>query len=103
MKNIMLIIVISIILTGCSSVDSIKIGGGYTTEDGTKIEGDVEVVLNKEETTLTGLNVLETIDQKRNFVILEEKQVSKLLEKVDTEKKMTEKIGIMKRLFDLVR
>lgn len=103
MKKIMFVVIVSIILAGCSSVDSIKIGGGYTTEDGTKIEGDVEVVLNKEETASIGLNVLKTIDQKRNFVILEEKQVSKLLEKVDTEKKMTEKIGIMKRLFDLVR
>lgn len=102
MKKIM-IIAICIILAGCSSVDSIKIGGGYTTEDGTKIDGSVEVVLDKEATASIGLNVLETIDQKVNFVILEEKQVSKLLEKVAPEGKNIPNGSKFKRLSELVK
>ena len=42
MKKIMFVVIVSIILASCSAVDSIKIGGGYTNEDGTKIEGDVD-------------------------------------------------------------
>ena len=46
---ILLFIFVFLCVTGCSAVDSIKIGVGYTGEDGTKVEGDVEVVLSKSE------------------------------------------------------
>lgn len=36
-----------IAIAACSSVDSVKVGGGYENEDGSKVDGSIEIILKK--------------------------------------------------------
>ena len=88
MKKIYLCLFCICICVGCSSVDSIKLGGGYTDSDGTKIEGDVEVVLSKEESAYTGLDILESVENpSEKYIVLSQKDVKKIIDKIEPEKK----------------
>jgi len=100
---LMLCLAVVIGFSGCSSVDSIKIGGSYTGEDGTKIEGDVEVVLSKAESAYTGLSVLEQVENpNEKFVVLSKKQVEKIVEKIEPEKKSILSISPLKKLGEFI-
>ncbi|MFA5129227.1 MAG: hypothetical protein WC445_04740 [Patescibacteria group bacterium] len=74
-----------VFFTGCESIDSVKIGGGYTAEDGTKIEGDVEIVLSETETKSLGIPYFTS--NAGNFVLISEKQAQKIVEKIEPDKK----------------
>jgi len=101
---ILLLVFVVLCIAGCSAVDSIKIGGGYTGEDGTKIEGDVEVVLSKAESEYTGLSVLESIgNEKEKFVVLPQKDVAKIVEKIAPEKKSILSISPLKKLAEFLK
>lgn len=93
---LMFVLFLSIVASGCAGKHCIKVGGTYEGNS-----GELEYCYEKEVSKSVGLPILS--NESGQSVILSEKQIGKLLEKVDTEKKMTEKIGIMKRLFDLVR
>jgi hypothetical protein len=50
MKNLnklVLCVLLLCAIVACSSVDSVKVGGGYETEDGTKVDGSIEIILKK--------------------------------------------------------
>ena len=101
---ILLLLFIVMCFAGCSAVDSIKIGGGYTGEDGTKIEGDVEVILSKSESGYTGLNVLESLEnEKDKYVVLSQKEVAKIVDKIEPEKKSVLSIGPLKKLSEFLK
>lgn len=101
---ILLFIFVFLCVTGCSAVDSIKIGGGYTGEDGTKVEGDVEVVLSKSESDYTGLSVLESLEnEKDKYVVLSQKDVAKIVDKIEPEKKSVLSIGPLKKLSEFLK
>ena len=101
---ILLFIFVVLCVTGCSAVDSIKIGGGYTGEDGTKVEGNVEVVLSKSESDYTGLSVLESLEnEKDKYVVLSQKDVAKIVDKIEPEKKSILSISPFKKLAEFLK
>lgn len=103
-KIMLLLIVVCTIIAGCESIDSIKIGGGYTGEDGTKVEGDVEVVLSKVETDYTGLNVMEAVENSsEKYVVLPQKDVTKIVEKLVPEQKRVISINPRKKLAEFLQ
>lgn len=104
MKKILFIFVMLSFFAGCSAVDSIKIGGGYTGEDGTKVEGDVEVVLSKAESYYVGLSVLEQVENpNEKFIVLPKKDVAKIVDKIEPEKKSILSISPFKKLAEFLK
>ena len=103
-KTLCIIMVICLVCVGCESIDSIKIGVGYTGEEGTKLEGDVEVVLSKLESDYVGLNVLESVENPdEKFMVLNQKEISKIIEKLEPEKKSVLSISPRKKLAEFLQ
>lgn len=98
--KIILAILVCCVIFGCENT-CVKVGGGYTDPDGTKIEGDVEFCPSASSKEV-GLPVFES-EANGKAVLLTEKQVSKLLEKSDPEKKSINATSPMKRLSELVK
>ena len=95
MKKIMIIAILAL-LTACAGNHCIKVGGSY---DG--VTGELEYCYDETSSKETGITVLSGDSEKA--VLLNEKQVSKLLEKVAPEQKSLLNVSPMKRLSELVK
>lgn len=103
MKKLLFVFIVIAMILGCSAIDSIKLGGGYTGEDGTKVEGDIEVILSKE-SSYVGMDVLESIKNSDDkYILVSKKQADKIIDKLEPEKKGVLSISSFKKLSEFLR
>ena len=103
MKKLLFVFIVIAMISGCSAIDSIKLGGGYTGEDGTKVEGDIEVILSKE-SSYVGMDVLESIKNSDDkYILVSKKQADKIIDKLEPEKKGVLSISSFKKLSEFLR
>lgn len=100
--KIFVFIVFFILFSACSSMDTIRVGGGYTTPDGTKIEGDIEIGMNKSETEYVGLPMLESKAGEK-FMLLDRKQADLLASKIEPDKKSILSISPFKKISEFLK
>ena len=103
MKKLLFVFIVIFFISGCSAIDSIKLGGGYTGEDGTKVEGDVEVVLSKD-SSYVGMDVLESVENPDDkYIVIGKSQADRIVNKLEPEKKGVLSISSFKKLSEFLR